>query len=450
MTLDFRKPRSKPLVVRPAVRARPAPLNPYSRRFQIRLMLAVGLILGGCALLESFFTGRFPFNSASSATTEAERIVETRLAAKPRATADSLSIISMPITPSPWHQAEPESDTTKQTRADFWKRLYESLSVKQRDHLQVTLRHALRKAPSPLGTSESAELLRNLQQQAEQYEQKGTKELSESKILSVEKQAEFKTALEKVMLDWRQSTEPALAKALKAEPISETELEVLRNIDKAWSDLALSEVRDDNGSPSSDTIAWFGIFDSLTHDAQFLENAKQVTYTEMFDQSAILRGKPITISGEIRTAEYQKARPNHYGVEGYYVYWIRPDNYRDAPVKIFSLAAPDEKLAAAIEKDFAPLIGRKIELSGIFFKRMPYRAQDDVRAVPTILCAKTELFAPNEGIKEANESFGLTVLLVLFGVIAAVLLAVYSFSDKKRVKPLPEKIDLPPTPMKQD
>ena len=74
----------------------------------------------------------------------------------------------------------------------------------------------------------------------------------------------------------------------------------------------------------------------------------------------------------------------------------------------------------------------------------------DIRAVPTILCAKTELFAPNEGIKEANESFGLTVLLVLFGVIAAVLLAVYSFSDKRRVKPLPEKLDLPPTPIKQD
>lgn len=413
-------------------------------------MLAVGMILGGCALLESFFTGRFPFNSASSATAEAERIVETRIAAKPHATADSLSVISMPATPRPWQQAEPESDTTKQTRVDFWKRLYESLSVKQRDHLQVTLRHALRKAPSPLGTSESAELLRNLQQHAEQYKQKGAQELNESKILSPEKQSEFKTALNKIMLEWRQSTEPALSKALNAEPISESELDVLRTTDRTWSDLALSEVRDDNGSPSSDTIAWFGIFDSLTHDAQFLENAKQVTYTEMFDQSTLLRGKPVSISGEIRTAEYQKARNNHYGVDGYYVYWIRPDNYRDAPVKIFSLTAPNEELATATKKDLAPLIGRKLELSGIFFKRMPYRAQDDIRAVPTILCAKTELLAPPENLQEANESIALNLFLIVVGVIGVVLLLVYAFTDRKRVKSLPEKLDLPTTPIKQD
>ena len=450
LTLDFRKLRSKPLVVRPATRPRPAPLNPYSRRVQIRLMALVVIILGGCALLEAFFTGRFPFKAASSATSPVERIVETRLAAKPRVTAESLSVISMPITPRPWHQEEPESDTTKQTRADFWKRLYESLSVKQRDHLQVALRHALRKAPSPLGTSESAELLRNLQQHAEQYEQKGAKELSESKILSPEKQAEFKTALEKTMLDWRQTGEPSLSKALKTEPISDAELDSLRAIDKTWSELALGDVRDDNGSPSSDTIAWFGVFDSLMHDAKLLENAKEVTYTEMFDQSAQLRGKPVAIRGEIRTAEYQKARPNHYGVEGYYVYWIRPENYRDAPIKVFSLAAPDEKLAAATEKDFAPFIGRQIELRGVFFKRMPYRAQDDIRAVPTVLCAKTELLAPQENLQKANESIALGMLLLVVAVIGVVLLLVYAFSDQKRVKALPEKLELPPVSIKQE
>lgn len=412
--------------------------------------MLVVIVLGAAALLESYFTGRFPFNSPSSPSSKVERIIETRLAAKPRATADSLSVISIPIPARPWHQEEVESDTTRETRVDFWRRLYESLSVKQRDHLQVALRHALRKTNSPLGTSESAELLRNLQEHAEQYQQKSEKELSESKILSPEKQAEFKTALNKTMLEWRESTVPALSKVLKAEPVSDSELEILSFTDKTWSELALGEVRDDNGSPSSDTIAWFGIFDALAHDANFLKDAKQVTYSEMFDQSSGLRGKPVAISGEIRSAEFQKARHNHYGVEGYYVYWIRPDNYRDAPVKIFSLVRPDEKIAASTEKDLTPLIGRKIELSGIFFKRMPYRAQDDIRAVPTILCAKTELLAPSENLQKANESIALTVFLSVIAVIGVVLLLVYAFSDKKRVKPLPEKLVPPHIPTQHE
>lgn len=453
MPLDFRKPRSSDAGDRPASRSRPTPLNLRSRTVQIRLMICVAIVLGGLTVVEGLISGRFSLDDLEAAKTTSTQPVETRLTAQPPTSIDSLASLSMPATPRPWQAsaapaeklAAPKSD--EQVETDFWRRLYQSLSVKQRDHLQASLRFALRSRPLPLGTSDRAELLRNLRSHAESYQEQGTRELAESKLLTPERQAEFKSSLEKTMIQWRDESLPALSKTLNAESLSASDKEKLTAIESMWRGLSLNEVQDDEPSPSKDFVAWFGLFDNLKHDAGALQAAEEVSYTNLFDQAAQFRGKPVLVRGVIRGAEYIKARPNLYGVEGYYVCWIRPDNYRDAPIKVFSLTAP--KGSVINGRDFSPLVDRQCELRGLFFKRMVYRAQDDIRAVPTVLSADMTLVAADTSVREPSESIGLVMIILLVAVVGAVILSIYFFTDRNRIRSLPEKLDLPAQPVSE-
>lgn len=407
-------------------------------------MLAVAFVLGAVTALEGVLTGRFSVDGAKSPVVAETSPVETRLAAEPPPAANSLTMLSLPASPAPWRQdgSDSESEAAAKTAADFWSRQYELLSVKQRDYLQATLRFAIRGETSPLGTSDRAELLRNLETQAEQYGVKAVKEIASSTILSEKRQAEFQSGLENVLMHWREVDAPAISKALQAEPLDAKDKETLVAIESNWRRLSMLEVHDDEPTPAKDFVAWFGLLDQLQHDSNCLKDAQDASYADLFDQASQLRGKAVLVKGVIRAAEYVKAKPNLYGVEGYYVCWIRPDNYQDAPVKVFSLTAPG---GGAIDQgaDFSALIDRKCELSGLYFKRMVYRAQDDLRTVPTVLCATIALTATETPPPHASQSIGLIVLLALAGVIGAVVLFIFLFSDRGPVKQLPEKLDLP-------
>src|SRR5262249_42024862 len=122
---------------------------------------------------------------------------------------------------------------------------------------------------------------------------------------------------------------------------------------------------------------------------------------------------------------------------------IRPDNYGDAPVRAFSLTAPSGEGTMVDEKTVNELVGKRCELSGVFFKRMAYLAQDDIRAVPSILAKNVQLRAAAEALLKESHSMTLSMLLVLGAVVGGVLVAMYAFSDRRRAKVLPEKVDLP-------
>jgi hypothetical protein len=449
LTLDFSKKRSIEAGGAPAARVRAKPVNWRSRPIQIRLMIAVVVILSAASIGESVVSGRFWRLLDGATNGEPTTPVETRLPAKRTATLDELAMITAPLSPRPWTRQETAASVEAEVRADFWEKLYESLTVKQRDQLEASLRFALRDASGPLGTSDRSELLVSLERHAASYEQKALEELGESKVLTEAKQEEFKAAIGKVLGEWRDSIAPAVSKVLKGESIVENDKKSLRNMEGKWNAMSLAEVKDDASSPASDFVAWFGLFDSLKHDANLLNGASEVSYTELFDQSARFRGQPIVVKGVIRAAEYQKASANLYGIEGYYVCWIRPDNYVDAPVRVFSLRAPTGIGLQVNDENLGELVGKKCELKGVFFKRMAYRAQDDIRAVPSILSKEVQLVAVEDSLQKENNSMTLSMLLVLAAVVGGLLLVMYAFSDRKRVKVLPEKMDLPASAPKE-
>jgi hypothetical protein len=421
-------------------------MNLRSRSFQIRLWVLVGLVLGLLTLAEGLLRGRISLDSLGSKIAARGEPVETRLPAPTVATQDSLTMLTLPESPKPWQTAEAKENEKNQNprdpvEADFWRRAYESLSVKQRDQLQASLRFAKRGEPSPLGTSDRAELLRNLKNFAESYHKQSERELSESKLLTPERQAAFRSEIEKTMSHWREDSLPTLTKVLGAERVGESDREAVAAIDARWRELSLGEVQDDEPSPSKDFVAWFGLFDEVKHDSAGLDGAPEVSYARLFDQASQLRGKPVRIRGVIRAAEYLEARPNLYGVKGYYVCWIRPDNYRDAPIKVFSLSLP--KNLASGNTDLNALLDRECDLRGLFFKRTAYRAQDDIRTVPTVLCAEMSLVAVDPSVKKANDSIGLVMISLAVAAVGAVIFVIYLFSDRGRIRSLPNQVDFP-------
>lgn len=425
---------------------------------QIRLMLVVALLLGAVSFCEAALSGRFPFAAAKDVSTEPPK-VETRLPASPPRTEEDLTRLTVALPDSPWTQDEAPSDAQKPSEADevandFWNRLYHSLTVSQQDHVMVLLRFALRNASAPLGTSDRASLMRKLEESSTAYEASAAEELSKAPGMTPQRREAFSAALQRVMTDWRERFGPLLSRLCLDEPIPAGDRPLLREILARWTDLARREVRDDASTPAKDFVYWFSLIDELRYNPEALANAATPSYADLFDQSAHWRGKAVALSGQIELAVREPARNNHYGVDGYYVLWIRPDNYSDAPLRVFVLrppldsgAASDAPLsAAALEK----LVGRSVQLQGLYFKRMAYRAQDNIRAVPTILADQVELLAAPESPRTMANQLSLITLSLLAAALVAVGAAIFLFTSGDRRKPrLPDKIELPPTPQEQ-
>ena len=56
------------------------------------------------------------------------------------------------------------------------------------------------------------------------------------------------------------------------------------------------------------------------------------------------------------------------------------------------------------------------------------------------------ILKPDTSVKDANDSVSFTMLVLLAAVVSAVLLVIYLFTDRTRIKSLPEKLELPTKP----
>jgi hypothetical protein len=447
LTLDFKQSGAASRSQRRISGRRSSPWNLRARGVQIRLFLAIAAILSFFSIGEALLDGRFS-REFEDADQLPPRQIETSLPAKRPRSASDLSLVHLPADSAPWSEPttsqENANEVLDEIGHDFWRHLYDSLTVKQRDYFQAALRFALRHAPSPLGTSDASELWTNLERQAIAYEQTAKRELEG---LSLERRTHFTKALDEILATWRSEFAPPIKAILKQETLPSDAKPHLQKVLLKWRNLALSEVRDDISSPSEDFVAWFGAFDQMMHDdASFddfdLDDAQQPSYADLFDQSAQFRGKPVLVRGEIKSCEFQKAQNNLYGIKGYQILWIRPSNYPDAPLKIVSLSelpANEETAQAKVRS----LVGKECEVRGLYFKRMAYQAQDNIRAVPTVLCVDVNLLPQDDQLATSNQYFTLGVLLALAAVIAVVLLVLFLSADHKRKTSLPEKLDLP-------
>jgi hypothetical protein len=151
----------------------------------------------------------------------------------------------------------------------------------------------------------------------------------------------------------------------------------------------LEAVRDDTVFRGAEHEAFFHLLETLHRtDQRTLDAASRgpTAFVQLYQQPDEYRGKLVTIRGAARGVFQYAAARNDYGIEKYYQVWIQPNDNPSLPLVIYVLDLP-------AGFPIADHMHEEVELTGFFFKRWAYRAQDAIRSAPLLL-AKTVNWKP--------------------------------------------------------
>lgn len=174
----------------------------------------------------------------------------------------------------------------------------------------------------------------------------------------------------------------------------------------------LASVKDDTVFRGAEHEAFFHLLEILhnTDEATLEAAADPAAFVQLYQQPDEYRGRLVTVRGTVRGVyEYRPAR-NDYGIDHYYQVWIQPYDNPSLPLVAYVLDLPEGFPKANRMQEEA-------ELTGFFFKRWAYRAQDSIRSAPLLL-AKTVRWERPAATQTAPIS-----LAYILGIAACALLA---------------------------
>ena len=177
-------------------------------------------------------------------------------------------------------------------------------------------------------------------------------------------------------------------------------------------------VRDDAPSTRDERACSLRLLDILDRtDPQALSKASlgRVTYAQLFRQPDQYRGRLVTVLGVVRRAHRVELPKNEFGIREYYQTWLWPTDNPSAPMVVYCLRLP---------RGFPTGMGlaEQAEVTGFFFKRWAYQAQDALRTAPTLLAPTLQWHKrPVMGFEAPAEPWAIPLvacLAVLFALLA--------------------------------
>jgi len=191
----------------------------------------------------------------------------------------------------------------------------------------------------------------------------------------------------------------------------------------------LGTIRDDTTFRYQEREAWFNLLDVLRDsDDATLRKASvgRVSFAQLFKQSDDYRGELVTLVGTIHRAHPLSPPKNEDGFDRYYRLWLQPADNLTSPIVIYCLELPDGFPTGM-------KVSAEVEVTGFFFKRWAYKAQDSLRTAPTVLARTVDWHPPKPlGSDAPTDALSLTLLFggaALFAVVAVV----YIFARTKSV-----------------
>jgi len=189
----------------------------------------------------------------------------------------------------------------------------------------------------------------------------------------------------------------------------------------------LATIRDDTTFRHQESDAWFNLLSVLEKaDDATLQKASvgRVTFAQLFKQSGDYRGELVTLVGTIRRAHPLTPPKNEHGIERYYRLWLQPSDNRTSPIVIYCLELPEAFPTGMV-------ISAEVEVTGFFFKRWAYKAQDSLRTAPTVL-SRTVDWNKAEPLGSSAPTAAVSLTL-MFGVavVFAVVAVFYIFTRTK-------------------
>lgn len=161
-------------------------------------------------------------------------------------------------------------------------------------------------------------------------------------------------------------------------------------------DELLAPIRDDGLFSSSEHQSYFTLLDLMnTLDPQELEQLAEVDvpFSQLYGQPQTYRGRIVKLRGLLRAAYADlRVAPNPHGIEKSHTLWVSPiDQPKRQVYQIHCLQLPDDLPRGETKSGEQP---GEIEFVGLYYKRLAYRAKDDIRTTPLILAKTVRWSAP--------------------------------------------------------
>jgi hypothetical protein len=228
---------------------------------------------------------------------------------------------------------------------------------------------------------------------------------------------------------WQKQVKPVLQAVGSGEPLDAAQQQTLRDLQATLDRVFLDEIQDNTVFRPDEKDAWFRLFEQLqSRDVDSLQAAStgHVGFLQLYRQPDAYRGRLVTVDGTIRLGYYRSAPGNFYGIDGYYIFWLKPTG-SNSPIVVYSLDVPPgfPDVVRMERGGDKPELDEQVQFTGYFFKRWAYRAEDGTRLAPLLLARSPRWEAPAEPSGQSAELPGpwfWTALIggtFLFGVAAA-------------------------------
>lgn len=445
---------------------RPPP-NYFSRRTQYRMLTLVGMLMLVLVVMDKardpeiyrqFFKAvgaplKEESQSGPNAAAGDEGTTDDKLpAADSPDTAESPgggSLLSDTLSPiyvnddPAGREAEPSQDPVARTRRDAWRDVMDKLATNDRELFQATLDALL--YAQPLNDEPRAawpELLTKLDVAWTEYVSaaRAALDASDSTLSDAERQ-QWRGVLNEVMSYWIEETRPLLEDAMpesgETADLTVGQQQRLIALRHELLDIAIGEIRDNMMLRPPEALAWFGLLNSvrLADEAQLRRRSDgAVSYLEMYKQPEAYRGRLINVRGEARLAYHVRAPKNPYGIDGYYVFTIKPADGTRSPLIVYTLGLPPG-FPVVKDRDLdrgTTELNEDVEFTGYLFKRWVYRSRGGIDTAPLLL-AQAPMWHPAPPMMSQRElpSIAFVAAIVVVTLLAAIVIAVWAFRQSE-------------------
>lgn len=203
---------------------------------------------------------------------------------------------------------------------------------------------------------------------------------------------------------------------------------------------SVETIRDNTVFRPAESGAWFGwlklLADMSSEELADLP-ATSVGYLQLDRQPTAYRGRAVRVRGTIRRAKQVTAPANDQGIEHYYQLWLQPARGEPELVVVYALELP---------RDFP--LGEQLDapaaLTGIFYKRWAYAAQNGILTAPLVLAKTIEWRPPPPPARPAplEEQLLLAVAAALLVALAIIAWIVARQRGLRRITAADERVTI--------
>jgi hypothetical protein len=365
-------------------------------------------------------------------------------------------LASIPDGPLPARDGDPALDAstdlspTDRAWISGWQEVYDKLSFRERSVLYELLKAARdQQDASDTLAADAPAMLDSLDRYWLEHRNAAIAAVAD---LSDEEQAAWRPVVESLRVRWELQMRPLLTALTHREPLTDVQRNHLAGLQDLLDRLQLKAIQDNTVWRPSEREIWFRLFGKLQQKSPEELAAKSAGFTgyaQLFKQPDYYRGRLVAVRGVAEAVYPIEAPANSYGIERYWVYWLRPEGGPNNPIVVYALSKPE----ALPSIEFAD-VGRKrmpeladVEVTGYFFKRYAYQGQGGIFTAPLLLADEPvvipSVFAMNEDIPSGPLLYVIVAALALFAVALATW--VYFQYRPGRSRELTDRIELPPS-----